>query len=267
MTKLLASYGFYPLRGAEDEGGSGAASSGGTALTRDDPAPVVEGGASENLYGKDGEGKPAEEGKAEGDGKEGGEAWAEYVEDPDKSSEENAAAKAEHDKTKPAEDDKGEKKDEKKDEAPIDPTSYEFEVPEGFELDPSIDKEFREFAAERKLSNDDVKALTDMQLRMYAKQSEQHAATVEKWGEDLKSDKEIGGRDLDANLAKAREARNAFFDDEAKALLEKTGLGNHPVFVKGFVRIGKVMGEAGTLPGKGAGGNTTILQNLYGSDD
>lgn len=266
MTKLLASYGFYPLRGPEDEGGSGASSGGSTALTSDDPGAAAgagDGGASEALYGKDGGEQKADDGGKAAD--DGGTDWQEYVEDPAKSAEENAAAKAEHDKTKPGEE--GEKKDEKKEGEVIDPSSYDFEVPENFELDASIDKEFREFAAARKMSNDDVKALTGLQLKLYAKQAEQQAAIVEKWGEDLKVDKEIGGRELDANLAKARSARSVFFDDEAKLLLDKTGLGNHPAFVRGFVRMGKAMGEAGTLPGRGSGGNTTILENLYGSND
>lgn len=273
MTKLLASYGFYPLRGPDDEGGSGAASGGGsTALTGGDDAGAAgdtgaaggdnqgggDGGAGEALYGKEGgDEKAADEG--------GGAEWKEYVDDPNKSAEENAAAKAEHDKTKP----EGEGKEGKKEgeDAPVDPASYEFEVPENFELDPELDKEFRSFAAERKWSKEDVKALTEMQMKLYAKQSEQLAATVEKWGEDLKTDKEIGGRDLDANLAKARAVRREFFDDEAKALLDKSGLGNHPAFVRGFVRLGRVMSEAGTLQGQGKATSSTILENLYGSND
>jgi len=284
MTKLLERYSFLPafLRSPPDDGGSnagggdsgGAGAGGSTALTGGSPAPAAEPGSSGhagNLYGDDDPApedktgddpseKPKDETKAKD---EDAPAWVEYVDDPDKTDEENAAAKLEHDKTKPAEDDK----DKTKEEPAINAADYEFvEIPEGFELDPAVDKEFRDFAAERKWSKDDVKALSAMQVKLYAKQSEVHAEQVATWGEELKTDKEVGGRGYDANMSKAREAKIAFFPPEVNAILDKTGLGNHPAIVKGFVRIGKAMGEMTTLHGKGKPANTSILENLYGSD-
>lgn len=266
---------FTEGEGGDGGGGDagGGAGGGSTILTAPAPAAAGEGGApvdnrQDNLYGngepkpKEGEIIPPEKKDEKG---EAAPEWKEYDPDPDKSDEENAAAKAEHDKAKP-ESDEDKKKREEKEDQPVDPTSYELvEIPEGFELDPSIDKEFREFAASRKWSKDDVKELSAMQVKLYAKQSEAHADRVAAWADEVKADKEIGGRDFDANAAKAREAKLAFFSPEFDKMLDKTGLGNHPDMIKGLVRIGKAMGEMGTLPGKGVTTPSSILENLYGS--
>jgi hypothetical protein len=265
---------FAEGEGGESGGGGtiltgGSADAGGAGGEQGGQQGESNGGAGENLYGKEGgETKPKEGDIIPPEKKdEKGEAapeWKEYENDPDKTDEENAAAKAEHDKDKP-ETDEEKKKREEEEGKPIDPTSYELvEIPEGFELDPAIDKEFREFAASRKWSKEDVKELSAMQVKLYAKQSEAHAERVAGWAEEVKADKEIGGRDFDVNAAKAREAKLAFFPPEVDAILDKTGLGNHPGFIKGFVRIGKAMGEMGTLPGKGQTKQSTILENLYG---
>lgn len=254
-------------------GGEGGGSGGSTALTSGgEPVEAGEGSGikvpslGEAMYGDDtgqqGDGKkpddkPADEGNND-EGKGGD--WKEYVDDPNKTPEENAAAKAEHDKGKPAEKKDGDTVD-------LKPEDYEYvDLPDGFELDAEVDKEFRALAAEHKLPKEVVKSLTAMQVKMIEKQTEAHAATVAQWGEDLKTDKEVGGRAYDANMAKAREAKIAFFPPEVNAVLDRTGLGNHPAIVKGFVRIGKAMGELGTLGGKPVQSGGTILENLYGNE-
>jgi len=245
--------------GDDTSGGGSTALTGGTADAPEDK------GADVALYGNDDKSgnDPKPDDTQADDKPDDKAAWKEYENDPDKTDEENAAAKAEHDKAKPKADDK----DKKEEQLPVKAEEYEFvEVPEGFELDPAVDKEFREFASRRGWSKEDVKELSAMQVKLYAKQSEAHAEQVATWGEELKTDKEIGGRAYDQNIAKAREAKNAFFPPEADAIFDRTGLGNHPAIVKGLVRIGKAMGEMATLPGKGKTANTTVLESLYGSE-
>lgn len=249
--------------GDDNPGGGGTTllTSGGDTKAAETNADAGKEGA---LYGNDDkadEGGDDKSGEGQADDKAA--AWKEYENDPNKTDEENAAAKAEHDKSKPKEEDK-EKKDEP---VPVKAEEYEFvDVPEGFELDPAVDKEFREFAAARGWSKDDVKELSAMQVKLYQRQAEAHADLVASWGEEVKTDKEIGGRAFEQNVAKAREAKIAFFPPEADAIFDKTGLGNHPAIVKGLVRIGKAMGEMATLPGKGKAANTTVLESLYGSE-
>lgn len=195
-----------------------------------------------------------------------GDKAGEYVDDPSLSADENAAKRAEHEKAAKGDDDAGDKKDDDSGD-PIDPASYDYgEVPEGFVLDPAIDKEFRELAAERKWSQDDVKALTGMQAKLYEKQMSAHAETVKEWGDSLATNKEIGGSNLDKNLGMARAAISEFFPEGARDMLDRTGLGNHPDMVVGFVRLGAAMGEMKSLIGDGKGQKTTILDGLYGSE-
>lgn len=221
-----------------------------------------DGGDKGDGKAKEGEGDPdpADAGKKAG--------WSEYVNDPAKSDEENAAAKAEHDKTKPADPagdkDKEKKADDDKGEAPK-PEDYEIAPPEGFDLDPDVEKEFRETAAELKLGKDDVKKLTDLQIKLYEKQAAKDAETIQSWGESLKTHKEIGGPDYDKNIAAGRAAVREFFPDDARLILDKSGLFNHPDVAVGFVRIGKALGEGKTLTGNPSQ-QMTIVDAMYGNE-
>jgi hypothetical protein len=186
---------------------------------------------------------------------------AAFVDDPAKTPEENAAAKAEHEAAQAkAAEDKGKEGGEE-----VDPASYKIEIPEGFELDPAVDKQFREFAAKNKFTQDQVASLKDMQVAMYAKQTEALAKQVTEWGNEVNADKEFGGPNVDANMAIAGVAINEFFSPKVAALLDKTGLGNHPEFVRGFYRIGLTMSELPTFNAKtGGSGKLDAVSVLYG---
>lgn len=194
------------------------------------------------------------------------EAPAEYVADPALDDVANAAKKAEFDAAK-TEADKA-KADKAKAEAdkPMDPAVYKIELREGEALDPEIDKEFRNYAAGKKLSQEEVDKLTGFQRKVMERQAANLAANVESWGKDLRADKEIGGKDFDLNCSFAVKARDAFFPPEMKDVFNSTGLGNYPAFVKGMVRIGKAMSEAGIVPGGATAQSESKVSILYGSD-
>src|SRR5690606_22829438 len=190
----------------------------------------------------------------------------EYVDDPNLSEEENAAKKAEFDKDK-EEKEKEAKSEDDNEEAPR-PEDYEIiEVPEGFELSEDVEQEFRQLAADNGLSKEAVKGLQQLQVKLINRQSEAHAERVKQWGDSLKTDKEIGGKALAANIGAARAAMKEFFSPAAKSILDTTGLGNHPDIVKGFVRLGKAMGERPTLKGGAIDQKITIADALYPSDN
>lgn len=189
------------------------------------------------------------------------EAPAEYVADPALSEADNAAKKAEFDAAK-TEVDKAKLEADK----PMDPAGYKIELREGEALDPEIDKEFRDYAAGKKLSQEEVDKLTGFQRKVMERQAANLAANVESWGKDLRADKEIGGKDFDLNCSFAVKARDAFFPPEMKEVFNSTGLGNYPAFVKGMVRIGKAMSEAGIVPGGATAQSESKVSILYGSD-
>lgn len=96
---MLSRFGFSRIAfNADGEGGAGGGGDGGGTPA----APAADAAAPENVLFPNESGDPdPNAGKAEGEG--GAADWKEYVNDPAKSEAENAAAKAEHDKGKPAE--------------------------------------------------------------------------------------------------------------------------------------------------------------------
>lgn len=196
--------------------------------------------------------------------------WKEYAPDTTKTPEENAALKAEHDKGKPAEpkakEEPAKTDDEKAADLKAAAEAFKLEVPDGFELNKAIEGQFRTFAAKRGLDQEAVNELRGMQLKMYEEQQTAFAEQVAGWGESIKADKELGGPSIDAKMGKAGAAINEFFSPDVASMLDKTGLGNHPEFVRGFYRIGLAMGEMPTFRANAnAGGRENILDVLYGA--
>ena len=263
MHKLLSQYlGKSALRWSNDENGNPGGGADPIPADPDNGGGTGDGAiAPSTLLGGDEE---SDEAKAKTDAEAAAAAAEEqeYKDDPNLSAEENAAKKKEFDDAKAKAKEENNNGDEE--EAPK-PEDYEIiEVPEGFDLDPEIEQKFRNFASENKLSKEVVKNLQELQVELVNKQSEEHAARVKKWGEDLKTDKEIGGKALAENIGAARAALKEFFSPAAKSILDNTGLGNHPDIVKGFVRLGKVMGENPSFKGGAVDQKITIADALYG---
>ena len=247
MKNLLIKY--LPLRNAEGGG------SGGGDNSAPDPASQAQ---AQTLLGSEGDPvetpDPAAAVVKAGDTSAGDTAEkVEYVEDPALTPEENAAKKAEHD----AAQETGKSGD-----TVIDPQSYDLSAPEGFVVDPAVETEFRQFASDNKLSVETVDKLKGLQIKLIEKQTEQHAQMVTNWGNELKADKEIGGQNLPVATAHARAAMKEFFPPEARDILNKTGLGNHPAMVKGMARIGAAMGEGKSVSG-GAVTSVNRLDIMY----
>lgn len=135
---------------------------------------------------------------------------------------------------------------ETKDEKPAEPAvpeTYDLKMPEGVELDKAAADEFTVIAKELKLDQAAAQKLADIGAKMAQRQVEAHAQLVETWTQQVKADKEIGGDKLEENLGIARKAIDAFGSPELKALLNSSGLGNHPELVKLAYRVGKAISE------------------------
>jgi hypothetical protein len=98
---------------------------------------------------------------------------------------------------------------------------------------------------------------------MATRQAEAHAQLVETWTEQVKTDKEIGGDKLDQNLGIARKAIDTFGSPELKALLNSTGLGNHPEVVKLAFKVGKAISEDRFVTGSPKGAETDMAKKLF----
>lgn len=147
--------------------------------------------------------------------------------------------------------------------APEVPESYEFQMPEGIEVDKVAADEFTAIAKELKLSAEDAQKVADVGAKMAQRQIEAHSKLVESWVEQVKTDKEIGGDKLNENLGIARKALDEFFDPGVKELLNSTGLGNHPLLIKGLYKMGKAIGEDRFVSGKPAGSTGDVAKTMF----
>lgn len=139
---------------------------------------------------------------------------------------------------------------------PVVPEAYDLKMPDGVELDQAATTEFTAIAKELKLDQAAAQKLADIGAKMAQRQAEAHAQLVETWTEQVKTDKEIGGDKLAENLGVARKAIDTFGSPELKALLNSSGLGNHPEVVKLAFKVGKAISEDRFVSGSPKG-NTT----------
>lgn len=158
---------------------------------------------------------------------------------------------------------------------------YELKLPEGVEISADVQEQFETVARELNLSPDAAQKMLDLAPqfdKMYASKLLKTANdATDRWAEQSRNDKELSnGGDkaaLDANLALAAKARDAFASPELVALLNKfdpetnphgTGLGNHPEVLRLFTRLGKSISEDNKLVTGGVPKEEqTAAQKLY----
>lgn len=158
--------------------------------------------------------------------------------------------------------------------APVVPEKYDFKalkLPEGITLDApllgAIEPVFKELGLSQehasKLVEAHAKAVAAAEVAReadfktwMANQVKQHQATLKaEWG-----------LQTDANTTIAQRGMARICSPAMKALLDETGLGNHPEFVKAFFQVGKMVSEDTPPPG-GVPANTArdAAAVLYGS--
>lgn len=181
--------------------------------------------------------------------------WEEYVTDPAKSEAENAAAKAEHDKTKPAEKTDAEKA---LDAVPED-GKYALTMPEGIAVDQELlDALGPKFAA-KKMTVREAQELTDEYVKIEEartlKRVEDWGKTLTGWVDTAKKDSEIGGDKWDSTVLASQRAVNALGSPGLKEYLNASGGGNHPELIRIFAKVGSMISEdrpaTGGAEGKG----------------
>lgn len=129
---------------------------------------------------------------------------------------------------------------------PVVPETYEFQLPEGFELNQEVSTEFQAFAKDLKLPQDKAQQAVDFAVKLQQQtlqaQVDAHVKQVADWRAEVEADKEIGGKALPENLSYAAKVLDEYAPD-LRAVLDQTGMGNHPVLVKALIRIGKAISE------------------------
>lgn len=151
------------------------------------------------------------------------------------------------------------------------PEKYEdFKLPEGVALDTEVMAGFQATAKALRLSQGDAQKLVDIGGAIVKRQLDQIAAVRSQWNEALSADKEIGGKDLEANKAVAMRGLEAYATPELKEFLRSTGITEHPEMVRLFVKLGKSVSEDnGQKAGEGGGAKgqrpRELKDRLYGT--
>lgn len=158
----------------------------------------------------------------------------------------------------------------KTDEPPADPLAayadLKVELADGLPIDEAGLAALKEFAAKSSLAPEAVQGFLDLYAGQVQAQYEAHAAEVAAWTEAVKADPEIGGDKLNASLATAHKARDAFGTPELVEVLDVYGLGNHPAVVKFFVNAGRAISEDVLVQGSsGAAPTRNAAQTLFPS--
>ncbi len=163
--------------------------------------------------------------------------------------------------------------EQKPEEAPKPYEWQDFQLPEGVSLDTEATNSFKSLLEDSKLSLQEkaqglLKLQGDLANRWAQEQQQAALDQSQKWVEQVKSDKEIGGEHFQESMTTAIKAVERFTTPELRDLLNASGLGNHPELVRAFVRIGKAISEDASMviPGTQVGGEKSLAERLWGSN-
>lgn len=152
---------------------------------------------------------------------------------------------------------------------PAAPEKYDFKLPEGYTLDEGALKTFEPILRELNLPNESAQKLVSAYAEMQKVQDQEAGKAfdeqINKWAEETKADKEIGGQAFNANHADAIKAIGKFGTPELKELLNLTGMGNHPEVVRFCMRVGKALKEDSPIQASGTagGGEKSLEERLW----
>lgn len=148
--------------------------------------------------------------------------------------------------TKPAAEGEPEKKVEPP-AKPVVPEKYDLKLPDGSRLEAAHVEKIASYSKEHGLSNEQAQKLLERDNSLVADffdgQKAQFEANKTAWLEESKTDKEIGGDSLGKNAELSKRVLDRFGTEKFKQLLDETGAGNHPEFIRVFTRIGRLMSE------------------------
>ena len=120
------------------------------------------------------------------------------------------------------------------------PEAYEFKAAEGQTFDPEFVKGYSEVARELNLTQEAAQTMIDKVGPVLAQQQAAQIAQVRNdWAEASKVDAEFGGAKFNENLAIAKQSIDKFATPEFKQMLDDTGLGNHPEWIRYCYRVSK----------------------------
>jgi hypothetical protein len=139
------------------------------------------------------------------------------------------------------------------------PEAYtEFKAPEGFQLDADVIKEAAPMFKDMGLSQEQAQRLVDFYVKTNQETLNQpyeaYKAMREEWVEQAKKHPEIGGN-LDRVLTTVSRAIDSVGDAtlarEFRQVMDMTGAGDHPSFIRMFYKLASMVTEGRPVMGNG----------------
>lgn len=126
---------------------------------------------------------------------------------------------------------------------PAKPEEYKVDIPDSIpdkEFTQEVLKDFHKAGVLPKQAKMILDAYGERAKLLVQKHQEQQQIEVKKGIESLKQE---WGAAFDVNVQKASKALKMYGDDKMAEFMDKTGLGNHPMILKLFSKIGETLGE------------------------
>lgn len=117
---------------------------------------------------------------------------------------------------------------------------FEFEMPEGFELDDAVKADITKIAKENGVTPEAAKAFVQKHAELKQAELAQARETIAEWKKATMEDPEIGGEYLQQTMQNVKNALNVPGGSEVAEILKQTGLQNHPAFIKFLNAYGKM---------------------------
>lgn len=138
---------------------------------------------------------------------------------------------------------------------PIDPASYEITPPEGVEVNPEALTAFRAQAAQAGLTQEQVKAFTDLhfgQVKLMAEaQAKAWSETMTAWKNETLSDPTVGGAKFDEASKTIGRALDQYGTPQAREAFALTGAGWNPHIIRFIHSMAEQLTEGSVVGAKG----------------
>lgn len=155
---------------------------------------------------------------------------------------------------------------------PQTPEKYELKLPEKSPLQPKALEEIAAFAKENGLSQEQAQGLVKREseaISRYVDGQKEELSKVNNgaWLQQLESDNEVGGKNIEESGHLAYKAAVHYFGESFVSDIKRMHLNNYPVLFKGLVRLGKTLSNDSFVQSNTrSAGNKTMAQRLYGDN-
>lgn len=158
---------------------------------------------------------------------------------------------------------------------PVIPDKYDFaalKLPEGIALNEDIVKAveplFKKYGLTQEAASELVQAHGEALAKVEAANETKREADFKDWmktqaEQNVAAIRKEWGHEFDVNLKVAQRGLARVFGPEGKALLDETGMGSHPEFLKAFLAVGKMIQEDTPPVGGQPNGRKTTTAVLY----